>query len=69
MNRTSRFYITLVVLTGGAVSSFFTAVTNFIVHSAKDEKGIRSALYFVRVDTLLEEKHHELPCRRALLEY
>ncbi len=36
-----------VVLTGVAVSAFFSAVTNLIVHGAKDEEGIRSALYWM----------------------
>ena len=36
-----------VVLTGVAVSSFFSALTNLIVHGAKDEEGIRSALYWM----------------------
>ncbi len=36
-----------VVLTGVAVSSFFSALTNLIVHSARDEEGIRSALFWM----------------------
>ena len=36
-----------IVLSGVAVSAFFSALTNLIVHSANDEEGIRSALYWM----------------------
>jgi iron complex transport system permease protein len=35
------------ILTGIAVSAFFNAVTNYIVHSAKNEEGIRTAVYWM----------------------
>jgi len=36
-----------IVLTGVAISAFFSAVTNFIVHSAKNDEGVRSALFWM----------------------
>jgi iron complex transport system permease protein len=35
------------ILTGIAVSALFNALTNYIVHSAKNEEGIRTAVYWM----------------------
>jgi len=35
------------ILTGIAISAFFQAVTNYVVHSAKNEEGIRTAVYWM----------------------
>ena len=38
---------TRLVLTGVAVSALFSAVTNFVIYNAKDETGIRTAMYWM----------------------
>ncbi len=38
---------TRLVLTGVAVSALFSAITNFIIYSAKNENGIRTAMYWM----------------------
>ena len=38
---------TRLVLTGVAVSALFSAITNFIIYNAKNENGIRTAMYWM----------------------
>ena len=56
---------TRLVLTGVAVSALFSAVTNFVIYNAKNETGIRTAMYWM-MGSLEGAKWEYLPVLAAV---